>query len=105
MLQALHETHDGIVISKSIARSYFWWPGLDHEIEALVSSCDSCQVNRNMPTTTAHSWVTPSNPWQRIHIDFAGPVDRRIYLIVVGPHSKWPEVKIVRTTSSACAKL
>lgn len=102
MLRALHETHDGIVISKSIARSYFWWPGLDHEIEALVANCDSCQVNRNMPTSTAHSWVTPSNPWQRIHIDFAGPVDRRMYLIVVDPYSKWPEVKIVRTTSSAC---
>lgn len=103
MMQALHETHDGIVISKCIARSYFWWPGLDHEIEALVENCDSCQVNRNMPASTAHSWITPSNPWQRLHIDFAGPVDRKIYLIVVDPYSKWPEVKIVRTTSSECA--
>lgn len=103
MLTALHETHDGIVISKSIARSYFWWPGLDHEIEALVASCDSCQVNRNMPASTSHSWITPSNPWERLHIDFAGPFQQKTYLIVIDPYSKWPEVKLVSSTSSECA--
>lgn len=103
MLQALHETHDGIVISKSIARSYFWWPGLDNEIEMLVAGCETCQGNRKMPATTAHSWITPTNPWQRLHIDFAGPFKGKTYLIVIDPHSKWPEVKIVNTTSSQCA--
>lgn len=103
MLKALHETHDGVVISKSIARSYFWWPGLDHEIEALVASCDNCQAHRSMPASTAHSWISPTNPWQRLHIDFAGPFQQKIYLIVIDPYSKWPEVKVVRSTSSECA--
>lgn len=103
MLESLHETHDGIVISKGIARSYFWWPGLDHEIEAMVNRCEICQATRNMPQSTSHSWVTPTNAWQRLHVDFAGPYHNKIFFIVVDAHSKWPEVKLVSTTSSKCA--
>lgn len=103
MLDGLHETHDGVVVSKAIARSYFWWPGLDHEIEHSVAKCERCQVHRNMPASTGHSWITPANPWQRLHIDFAGPVDNRMFLILIDAHSKWPEAKVVRTTSSECA--
>ena len=32
------------------------------------------------------------NGWQRIHIDFAGPVLDKQFLVIVDTHSKWPEV-------------
>ena len=35
---------------------------------------------------------TQSRPWQRVHIDFAGPFRNKNFLIVVDAHSKWPEV-------------
>ena len=35
----LHEWHSGVVKMKSLARSYFWYPGLDGEIETLTKKC------------------------------------------------------------------
>ena len=39
-------------------------------------------------------------PWTRMHEDFAGPMDGRMYLIVVDAHSKWLEV-LPMTTATA----
>ncbi|CAB3386219.1 Hypothetical predicted protein [Cloeon dipterum] len=41
-LDALHLVHFGIAKMKSLARSYFWWPGLEGDIEALAASCEPC---------------------------------------------------------------
>ena len=37
-------------------------------------------------------WIWPSRLWQRIHVDFAGPLKGHMFLIVVDPKSKWIEV-------------
>ena len=59
---------------KAIARSYIWWPGIDKEIELAAKSCPDCQLTQREPRTVpVHPWEWPSLPWQRIHIDFAGP--------------------------------
>ena len=42
-----------------------------------------------------HFWEWPATPWQRIHVDFAGPFVGRMFLIIVDAHSKWPEVEIM----------
>ena len=47
-----------------------------------------------------HPWLWPTHPWQRIHIDYAGPVDGRMMLVVVDAHSKWPEVMLMSSTTS-----
>ncbi|XP_033760674.1 uncharacterized protein K02A2.6-like [Pecten maximus] len=47
-----------------------------------------------------HPWEWPSNPWQRIHVDFAGPFMNFMFLIVIDAHSKWPEVFIMRSTTT-----
>ncbi|XP_055542898.1 uncharacterized protein K02A2.6-like [Wyeomyia smithii] len=46
------------------------------------------------------SWPQPTKPWERIHIDFAGPVFDQYFLVVVDAHSKWPEVKIVQSPTT-----
>ena len=70
----LHEGHPGIVRKKSLARSYFWWSTMDLDIEAVVKECVGCQENSNKPNMNEYSsWIEPTQPWQRVHIDFAGP--------------------------------
>ncbi|XP_022806125.1 uncharacterized protein K02A2.6-like [Stylophora pistillata] len=43
----------------------------------------------------------PLHPWQRIHIDYAGPFQNSMFLVVVDVHSGWPEVIPVKSTSSS----
>lgn len=93
ILYELHQSRLGIVKTKSLARSYIWWPCLDAQIEDLTKSCTTCQAARNAPMVAPlHPWTWPAKPWQRINIDFAGPFQGRMLLIVVDAHSHWPEV-------------
>ena len=101
VLVELHREHPGVVRMKSIARSHMWWPGIDKQLEELVKSCDRCQSVKSSPAPAPlHPWIWPSRPWQRIHIDYAGPFKQKMFLIVVDAHSKWPEVIEMSTTSS-----
>ena len=44
-----------------------------------------------------------SHPWERLHIDYAGPFLGKMFLMVVDAHSKWLEVEIVSSATSANA--
>ena len=48
-----------------------------------------------------HPWEWPARPWQRAHIDFAGPFAGRSWLIIVDAYSKWPEVLPMSSTSAS----
>ena len=101
VLEMLHEGHPGIVKMKCLARSYVWWPGLDQDIENVARSCAPCiQIKSNPGPVPLHPWVWPRSPWKRIHVDFAGPLFDKSYLVVVDAHSKWPEVWEMSSTSS-----
>lgn len=57
---------------KAVARSYFWWPYLDQDIENRSANCEACQlVTKSPPVTPMQSWVWPKAPWDHIHLDFA----------------------------------
>ena len=101
VLHTLHTGHPGVVVMKALARSYVWWPGLDQQIEDFVHGCHACQANRNaLPSDKSGVWSWPSAPWSRIHLDFAGPFQRQMFLILVDAHSKWLEVRPVPSTSA-----
>jgi len=87
---------------KSVARSYFWWPGVDKDIEELARKCQSCQaVKHAPPVAPLHPWPWPSKPWKRIHVDFAGPFQGHMFLVIVDAHAKWPAVFIMTSTTVA----
>ena len=108
VLEELHDVHPGIVRMKALARSYVWWPGVDQDIEDAVRHCQVCQVNQSKPAAaTAHPWEFPTKPWERLHIDHAGPMNGNTFLVLVDSHSKWPEVERVPSTDAktTCAVL
>ena len=102
VLEELHETHTGVSKMKALARSYVWWPGMDTEIEEVVRNCSSCQITGpSPPVAELHPWEWPSQPWSRLHIDFAGPFMGHMYLITVDSHSKWLDVQIMQSISTS----
>ena len=93
ILANLHVGYPGVGLMKSLARSYVWWPGLDATIESTCKACTGCQDTQHAPPKAPlHQWELPALPWQRIHVDFAGPFKNKMWMIVVDALSKWPEV-------------
>ena len=86
---------------KSLARSYVWWPRIDQDVEERAKSCSACQENKNSPPKAPlNPWSWPQMPWDRVHVDFAGPINSKMLLIVIDAHSKWPEVCLMSKTTS-----
>ncbi|RUS88762.1 hypothetical protein EGW08_003479 [Elysia chlorotica] len=93
--QVLHQLHDG----------YFWWPGLDKDIEVMAKQCSGCMLAQPDPQQSPlHPWTFSDKLWHRIHIDYAGPFQNRMFLVVIDAHSKWAEV-IPSTTSTSSATI
>lgn len=67
----------------------------------LTKVCDACQLHQTAtPKVPSRPWQYPDAPWQRVHIDYAGPVDGKMLLIVIDAHSKWPDVWITNNVST-----
>lgn len=93
LLDNVHGTHLGICKMKALARGYFWYPGLDKDIENLVRSCPACLSVRAEPgRASLIKWEKTAVPFERIHLDFFGPVCNKTFLILTDNYSKWVEV-------------
>ncbi|GFV20340.1 uncharacterized protein K02A2.6 [Trichonephila clavipes] len=75
VLGELHAGHLGIVKMKAIARSFVYWKNIDNDIEEAAKNCVDCaRYKADPPISKVHYWEYPSMPWERIHVDFAGPI-------------------------------
>jgi hypothetical protein len=101
MLAELHEGHPGMNRMKALARSFVWWPGIDPDIEDKVRICNACVNLQGAPKSVPLlMWPWATEPWQKIHVDFA-EVDGQSFLLVVDSHSKWLEVFPLESTTAA----
>lgn len=111
VLEELHTAHFGIVKMKALARSYCWWPRIDSDIERLTKSCFDCNKNKNNPQkVTTHIWEKSDTPFDRVHADYAGPLNGGYYFLLVDSYTKWPEIYYTRnmtteTTIEICRKI
>ncbi|RVE41173.1 hypothetical protein evm_014177 [Chilo suppressalis] len=97
VLKDLHSCHFGANRMLALARSYCWWPGMDKDIKNLAKNCLECSLHLNSPpeVPSKHTWERPSQPFERIHIDFAGKFENVYFLLIIDAFSKWPEVHIL----------
>lgn len=92
VLKMLHSSHVGMAGMKNVARSYIYWPGIDRDIEQLAKTCLACnKFATSQPKTKDHPWIRPTQPWQRIHVDFA-QFQEKHWLLLLDSFTKWPEV-------------
>lgn len=91
VLQEIHSTHMGASKMKALARSFFWWPHMDEEIEKFSSNCPVCLSMRQNPPQLQSKWPESNSSFERVHIDFLDLKGTK-YLILTDSYSKWPEV-------------
>ncbi|GFT46882.1 uncharacterized protein K02A2.6 [Trichonephila clavipes] len=101
VLEELHAGHLGIVKMKAIARSFVYWKNIDNDIEEAAKNCVDCaRYKADPPKSKVHYWEYPSMPWERIHVDFAGPIFEHTFFLIVDAHSKWLEVYPMKVTTT-----
>ena len=67
-LAIAHERHQGIVKTKTLLPTKVWWPGIDRQVETLVSCCLHCQAaNKSTSFEPLKMTTMPKKPWQVIH--------------------------------------
>ena len=102
VLTAAHEGHQGIVKTKQLLRSRIWFPGIDKQVEDMISKCLPCQVSipekRSEPLKIMDM---PDGPWQHLASDLHGPTQSGDYvLVVMDEYSRFAEVEFVKSTSA-----
>ena len=102
-MELAHEGHQGIGKTKSRLRSKVWWPKVDAEAEKMCKTCHGCQVVGRYPALEPMVQVVPpSGPWPDCSADLLCPLPSgENLLVVVDYYSRYFEVVILRTTTSA----
>lgn len=101
ILKLLHRSHGGIVKTKQLAREKVYWPGLNHEIEELVSKCETCQLFQNRQTKeplTPHE--IPARPWSKVGTDLF-ELHSQHYIVLVDYYSNFIELENLEGDTTA----
>ncbi|XP_035229187.1 uncharacterized protein K02A2.6-like [Stegodyphus dumicola] len=100
MLTLLHEAHCGIEKSKARARQVLFWPGINSDIENMISKCLIC--DRFRPQTVKEPLVSheiPSLPYEKVGADiceYAG----KSYLVIGCYLTKWVDIIPLKNKSA-----
>lgn len=101
VLAKLHAAHNGISLTKQLARKHVYWPDITKDIENLIRSCTACiQTSKTPIKAPLASWNKSMNPGDRVHMDFAGPLLGQMLLVIVDSCSKWLDVKVLLKANS-----
>ena len=110
LLNTLHFGHAGTTKMAAEA-NIFWWPNITKDIEEKVKNCVAClssgkNLKYQSPKNESGKLKTLTEPGQEIQIDFTGKLHNKKLngenqlLIAVDRFSKWPTVKICKTSET-----
>ena len=64
--------------------------------KSTVRNCTECQMYQpTPPVAPLHPWSWPTRPWAQLHLDYAGPFEGKVILIIVDAHSNRIEAHLV----------
>ena len=99
-LRSIHCSHLGIEKTKQRAREVIFWPGLNHDIELLIRSCETCgKVANSNPKQPLISTPPPQFPWQIVGFDLCSSAGRD-YLVTCDYYSRFIEIDYLSSTTS-----
>ena len=98
-----HDSHLGLNKTKALLREKVWFPKIDKLVQSTLEKCLPCKaVSKPKQPEPLSMTDMPKGPWEKIHIDFYGPLPSGEYLLVaVDRYSRFPEVEIVRSTKAS----
>ena len=101
IIQLAHEGHQGINKTKSLLRLKVWFPYMTAKAESAVKGCVPCQANTNRSNMEPLAMSTlPAGPWQKLSLDFCGPLPSGDTLLVMqDEYSRYAVVEILRKTA------
>ncbi|UYV66673.1 hypothetical protein LAZ67_4002516 [Cordylochernes scorpioides] len=108
LLSFAHKAYQGMARTKKRLREYYWWPGMDKDVEDLVTNCWVCK-NYDKRLKSIRVPITPverpANTLTKLGLDIVGPfidteIGFRFSITLIDYTSKWPEVFCANKTTS-----
>ena len=82
----------GLVHTKQRARLTVYWPGIDNDIENVITTCQLCQDHLpSNPKEPIVSKPKPLCPFQEVAVDFCTYGGKQ-FLIIVNCYTDWPDI-------------
>ena len=101
MLKRVHIGHMGMVKCKNRAKEVMFWPGMNSQMEDIVSNCPICTKHQGSnPKEPMIAHELPERPWQNVATDLF-MLDNEQYLIVVDYYSRYFELERMSTTTGS----
>jgi len=100
VLGKLYCGHQGITKCWERARQSVWWPGINRDVEVMISKCLICCKHKQQNVEPLKSTPFPEYPWQKVATDLF-EWKKTTYVLVVAYYSWYIEVCSFRGTTSA----
>ncbi len=95
-----HELHSGISSTLRRVSLNAWWPGMKKDISTWVGQCNTCSHIRPRVAHDNSTWPTTTQPFERIHGDWAYIQDIGNVLLLVDSFSGWIEATLCKNRSA-----
>ena len=101
MLRHLHKSHLGIVKTKQRARDIMCWPGMNADIEEMITRCAVCVENqpKNTPEPLTSHYI-PECPWAKVGSDLLAYRGKN-YVVAIDYHSKFIVMREIQSLRSS----
>jgi hypothetical protein len=81
VIEVYHDqrAHPGAAGTDKTISLRYWWPSHTADVNSYVHSCQFCRYqkpNTQVATPPVLGYLTPSHPWEEVHVDLIGPLPR-----------------------------
>lgn len=100
-LKRIHQAHQGVNSCVRRAKQAIYWPTMSADITQVIQSCATCQqYARSNIREPLKPHEIVELPWKKVGVDFF-KAEGRSYMIIADYHSKFIEVRELKTTTAS----
>ena len=96
----LHTPHLGTRKTKDLARSLYYWPAMNKEIDDRTTACEECAKKKPSKPMEPLRTTTASFPWEQTSSDLA-TYNGKKFLVYADRYSGWPLIAEMKGTTAS----